>query len=265
MKLFLTAAALIILFGKFAFSQDSFIYAKDDKFYKGNSAFYFLGFSAYYLEWMSSDSSKKYIIDDVFSSAKQTGIKVIRTWAFNSDLDTSKPSVIRYAPYKLKEDGLRALDFVIYKARLYDVNLILTLENNFSDFGGIEQYLKWANILLKPQTGKDYRTNDFFTDDSIKNWYKFYVGAILNRKNTYTGVDYKDEPIIFSFELINEASNTGISSDVINGWYKEMSAYFKSIDGNHLLTTGEVGYDNHPENYSDAGYFYNNIHFVFDG
>lgn len=265
MKLFLTIITLTLLLSRADFSQDSFTYTRDEKFYKGGSEFYFLGFSAYYLQWMSSDTSKRYIADDVFRLAQHTRVKVIRTWAFNSNQDSTIPSIIRYAPYKLKENGLRALDYVIYKAKQYDVNLILTLENNFSDFGGIEQYIYWADLLLEPQTGKVYNKNDFFTDDSIKRWYKFYVSSILNRRNVYNGVKYKDEPIIFSFELINEASNMGISTDFIKDWYREMAVYFKSIDSNHLLTTGEVGYDIHSENYSDPEYFYNNSHYPFNG
>ncbi len=189
MKLFLTTIPLIILFSHTTFPQESFIYTKVEKFYKGGTEFYFLGFSAYYLQWITPDPSKRYMVDDVFSSAKHTGIKVIRTWAFNSNQDSTYQSVIRFAPYKLKENGLRALDYVIYKAKQYDVDLILTLENNFSDFGGIDQYIYWADLLLEPLTGKVYDSNDFFTDDSIKNWYKFYVGSILSRRNIYTGVN----------------------------------------------------------------------------
>ncbi|MCH7724491.1 MAG: T9SS type A sorting domain-containing protein [Bacteroidetes bacterium] len=224
-----------------------------------------MGFGVYYLQWMAADSSTRYIVDNVFKVAKQFGIKVIRTWGFNSNSDSTKHSTIRYEPYKFKEDGLKALDYVIYKAKQYEVNLVLTLENNFNDFGGISQYIDWANNLLTPKTGKVYEHNDFFTDDSIKNWYKYYVNTILNRRNIYTAMRYKDEPIIFSFELINEAANTGFDVNIVTGWYKEMADYFKSIDSNHLLATGEIGYDIHRDYYSDWDFFYNSSQFLFNG
>jgi mannan endo-1,4-beta-mannosidase len=265
MKKLLNIILITVLIGSEGFSQDNFIHTRDQNFYEGDTEFYFLGFSAYYLQWAASDSSKKYIVDDVFRIADETGVKVIRTWAFNSGPDYTGSSVIRFSPYGLKENGLRALDYVIYKAKQYDINLILTLENNFSDFGGIEQYVKWANQFLSPETGKVYNHNDFFTDDSIKNWYKFYVGSILNRTNIYTDVEYKNETVIMSYELINEASNTGHPVSIINDWYREMSACFKSIDNNHMLTTGEIGYDSHKENYSDADLFYNSSYFLFNG
>ncbi len=263
MKLFLPILFFLMLFPHI-YPQD-FFYVKDEKFYRNDSVFSFLGFSAYYLQWIASDSSRKYLVDKVFRTARDNGIKVVRTWAFNSNSDSSIASCIRYAPYGFKENGLRALDYVIYKAKQYDVNLILTLENNFDDFGGIKQYIEWADQFSGGVSTGTYRHSDFFTDDSMRSWYKYYMKLILHRVNAYTGIPYKDEPAIFSFELINEADNDGGSSEFIRNWYNEMADYFKSIDHNHLLTTGETGYDINEDDYSDPDLFYNNTRFLFDG
>ncbi len=159
---------LISLISLQTFSQKLFSPLREEKFYRGDSSFSFLGFSAYYLQWISSDSSKKYLVDKVLNAARENGIRVIRTWAFNSNTDSSKASCIRYSPYGLKENGLRALDYVIYKAKQYDINLVLTFENNFDDFGGINIYTEWADQYLRPVTSKSYSHSDFFTDDSYK-------------------------------------------------------------------------------------------------
>jgi mannan endo-1,4-beta-mannosidase len=214
---------------------------------------------------MASDSSTRYVVNDVFKEAQELGIKVIRTWGFNSNSDSTKNSVIRYHPYNFKEEGLQSLDYVIYKAKQYNVKLVFVLENNFSDFGGIPQYIDWANQLLTPVTGKLYKHNDFFSDDSIKSWYRYYIETLLKRENSYTSILYKNEPAIFSFELINEASNTGFQIDIINKWYIEMADFFKSLDSNHLLTTGEIGYDIYKYEYSDWDFFYNSSQFLFNG
>ncbi len=260
--------ALLILFlfllSRNGNSQD-FFYTKDEKFFRSDSSFFFLGFSAYYLQWIASDSSRKYLVDKVLNTAERNGVKVIRTWGFNSNNDSSKPSCIRYLPYGLKEKGLRALDYVIYKAKQYHVNIILTLENNFDDFGGIKLYTEWADRYSVLPTERKYSHNDFFTDDSMRSWYRFYIKTLLNRVNNYTGTPYKNEPAIFSFELINEADNEGASVEILRNWYCEMADYFKSIDHNHILTTGETGYDIHKEYYSKPELFYNNVHFLFNG
>jgi hypothetical protein len=53
--------------------------------------------------------------------------------------------------------------------------------------------------------------------------------------------------------------------DILYNWYREMSAYFKSIDPNHLLTTGEQGYDIYRHQYSDINLFYDGSMFLLDG
>lgn len=76
---------------------------------------------------------------------------------------------------------------------------------------------------------------------------------------------YKDDPTIFSFELINEASNSRGSYIHIKNWYEKVSKYFRSIDTNHLLTTGEIGYDVSKTKYSEIDFFYSNADFLFNG
>ncbi len=245
------------------FPQQDFVTIKSSKFYLGSTEFRFLGFNAYYLQSIYSGSTKRHFIDDVFKTAKDYGFKVVRTWAFNDSDSENVQGVIRYAPYKYSENGFKALDYIISKANDYNVKVILTLENNQKDFGGIPQYLVWANQYL--ENSGNYNHNDFFTNDSIKAWYKNYLYTILNRKNSFTNILYKNDPSIFSFELMNEAENPDENSQVILNWYNEMSAYFKSIDSNHLLTTGEIGYDISSNHYSNVDLFYNSSYFLFNG
>lgn len=42
----------------------------------------------------------------------------------------------------------------------------------------------------------------FYTDSRCKQAYKNYVSMLLTRTNTYTGVQYKNDPTMFSFELM---------------------------------------------------------------
>lgn len=244
--------------------QNPFIEAKDSKFILKGKDFRFFGVNAYYLQSSAADSRKKYIIDDVFAFAKQSGFKVIRTWAFNNS-DSIYPGVISSKPYELIEQSLSGLDYLLAKAKENELYLILTLANNFSDYGGISQYIKWANQYLPPPPAQPFSHNHFFSEDSILNWYKFYVGSILNRVNAYNGIRYKDDPTIFSFELINEALNSGFSYSYIKNWYEKAADYFKSIDTNHLITTGEIGFDADASKYSNLDFFYNSVNFLFNG
>ncbi|XP_010522867.1 PREDICTED: mannan endo-1,4-beta-mannosidase 1 isoform X3 [Tarenaya hassleriana] len=66
--------------------------------------------------------------------------------------------------------------------------------------------------------------------------------TMLTRKNTITGVMYKDDPTIFAWELINEPRCNDPSGSTLQKWVKEMAAYVKSIDSNHLLEVGLEGF-----------------------
>ena len=45
----------------------------------------------------------------------------------------------------------------------------------------------------------------FYTDSNCKQAYRNYVNMLLQRTNTYTGIQYKNDPTIFSFELMVRA------------------------------------------------------------
>ena len=109
------------------------------------------------------------------------------------------------------------------------------------------QYVKWAQLAGENVTGHD----DFYTNETIKGWYKNYVKTLLNHENVYTGVKYKDDPTVFSWELANEPrceSDAGCEKNVVVNWAKEMSEYVKSIDSNHMLAVGDEGFYNYGYN-----------------
>lgn len=260
MKIFI----LLSIISLTAFPQENFIKITDDKFFLNNDEFRFFGFNAYYLQSESGDTARRYIVNDVLQSAKNIGVNLIRTWAFYESSSFSNPSVIRKSPYEIQESGLIALDYVLQKARESRIYLILTLSNNYSAFGGIPQYILWANQIMLNGSG-NHTHNDFFVNDSLKRWFKYYVELLLNRTNTFNGIKYKDDTTIFSWEMMNEAENPGNNFNIIKSWYKDISSFIKSIDINHLITTGENGYDVYPNLYSDVDLMYNSSNFLVNG
>ncbi|KAG0492768.1 hypothetical protein HPP92_006166 [Vanilla planifolia] len=109
---------------------------------------------------------------------------------------------------------------------------MITLEGRSSMFSGEEN--QGQNI------GSD---DEFFTNAVVKGYYKNHVKTVLTRYNTLTGTAYKDEPIIFAWELMNEPRCLSDSSgNTIQAWITEMAAHVKSIDQNHLLEAGLEGF-----------------------
>jgi mannan endo-1,4-beta-mannosidase len=230
--------------------------------------FCFSGTNNYYIGYRD-----KAMVDDVFKQARAMGLKVIRTPAFidRGSLDDSVASTDRnsWEPYGTKQgvyfqywdpatksvaynegsekdDGLGRLDYVLAKAAEYDVKLVLVLTNNWREFGGMDQYLKWFNLEFHHQ---------FYTDPKAKQAYKNYAAHLIERVNTITNVVYKNDPSIFAWELANQprCRNFGqydqlsdCRADMITSWVKEMSEHIQSLDESHMVAVGDEGFFNRP-------------------
>jgi len=68
---------------------------------------------------------------------------------------------------------LQGLDFVISEAGKNGVQLILSLVNNWNDYGGKSQYVKWA----KEQGQNVNNDDDFYVHPIVKQYYKNHVAV----------------------------------------------------------------------------------------
>lgn len=246
---------------------EGFVYAQGTKFMCDGSPYYYGGTNCYYLIYKSKTE-----VNNVIEDAAKMGIKVIRTWGHldvgtktgtvnssgyqvfqnNNDGSGEKDGVyFQYFDSQLKKpvvnegaDGLQRLDYAIAKAEKEDVKLLITFTNYWDAFGGMGQYVKWAK---EAGISSNLTKEDFYTNETLKGWYKAYINTLLNHTNPYTGRKLKDEPGVFAWELSNEprcSTDSGCKNNVIYNWAKEMSAYVKSIDPYHMVSVGDEGFYN---------------------
>jgi mannan endo-1,4-beta-mannosidase len=212
----------------------------------GSSPFYFLGANAYYLPFIAS-CGRTAAVRALFNHARSLGMTVLRTWAFFDSPDTTDAGVMQFRPGILNETGLRGLDFVVAEANRSSMRLVLPLVNNWDEYGGMNQYVRWRGEAI---TGDH---DQFYSDPVIKGWYQSYVSKLLTRINTVTGVAYMDDPAIMAWELANEPRSSDRSGQLVCRWLDEMSRFVKSIDPNHLVGSGEEGFDVSPAGYGASG------------
>ncbi|MCL7045518.1 hypothetical protein MKW94_025741 [Papaver nudicaule] len=220
------------------FHQDhGFVRTKGTSFMVDGKPLYLNGFNAYWLMTMASQPScDKGKVTDTFEEASRLKMNVVRTWAF-SDGTSYKP--LQSSPASYNEDTFKGLDFVISEAKRNGLYLILSLVNNYPDYGGRKQYVQWARDQGQYLQSDD----DFYTNPLTKDFYKNHVKAVLTRINSITGVAYKDDPTILAWELINEPRcESDLSGKTLQDWIAEMARHVKSIDSNHLLEVGLEGY-----------------------
>jgi mannan endo-1,4-beta-mannosidase len=269
---------LIMALGVRQTGAQEFVRREGNVLLSGTGRFLFTGANAYYLP-IARAYGDSAAVDEVLDAARGLGMTVLRTWAFHDSPDSSDPGVFQYRPGVFNEEGLRALDEVVAGARRRGIRLLFPLVNNWDDYGGMNQYVRWrqepggpsaplgsrygdaeVSAVVAGGVGERYRValsstaghDDFYTDPVIRGWFKGYLSMLLQRVNTVTGVAYRDEPAILGWELANEPRSSDPTGRVVAAWLEEMSAFAKSIDPNHLVGSGEEGGDVDPSSFPAA-------------
>nr|GMC47910.1 mannan endo-1,4-beta-mannosidase 7-like [Ipomoea batatas] len=218
-----------------AAEDDRFVTRDGVHFMMNGSPFYGNGFNAYWLMYVASDPSQRDKISTAFLQAKSHDLSVGRTWAFSD----GGYSPLQYFPGSYNEQMFKGLDFVVSEAGKHGIKLILSLVNNYKDFGGKSQYVEWARNQGQNCSSED----DFYTNAVVKGYYKNHIKAVLTRNNTFTGLAYKDDPTIMAWELMNEPRcQSDLSGNTMQAWIAEMASFLKSIDNKHLLEIGLEGF-----------------------
>ncbi|XP_019152773.1 PREDICTED: mannan endo-1,4-beta-mannosidase 7-like [Ipomoea nil] len=231
-------SAILLFFAVFllrARAEDGFVTRDGVHFMLHGSPFYGNGFNAYWLMYVASDPSQRSKISTAFQQARSHDLSVGRTWAFSD----GGYSPLQYFPGSYNEEMFKGLDFVVSEAGKYGIKLILSLVNNYKEFGGKPQYVEWARNDGQSCSSDD----DFFTNPVVKDYYKNHIKAVLTRNNTLTGLAYKDDPTIMAWELMNEPRcQSDLSGNTMQAWIAEMGSFLKSIDNKHLLEIGLEGF-----------------------
>ncbi len=133
------------------------------------------------------------------------------------------------------------------RANQLGLKLIIVLSNNWNDFGGMNWYVQQAGLK---------KHEDFYTDQKVISAFENYISFVLNHKNIYTDVQYKDDPTIMAWEIANEPRNEGNSPEVITKWAEKISNFIRKIDPNHLIGVGDEGwfYEKNSSNWAYNGY-----------
>jgi mannan endo-1,4-beta-mannosidase len=236
-----------------------FVVRAGNRLMLGNQPFRFAGNNTYYLQPEVAYNNLAGAREALDKMATM-GLTVARAIGFNdhpSPANNSRcpgmqttpagndPAAIQFSPGVFCEQNLVALDIAVAEARARNVRLILYLTNNFTAYGGIRRYVYWR--LNREPSAQEIQL--FYTDATIRMWFRNYVSMLLNRRNTVTDTLYRDEPAILAWELGNELRNEGGNAQVLLDWMKEMAAHIKSIDQKHLVGDGGEGFDNDPNRY----------------
>ncbi|WZZ02531.1 hypothetical protein YC2023_088452 [Brassica napus] len=267
---FLTCAAFMYLSLGFRGGEPEvgFVSRNGTQFVLDGKPLYVNGWNSYWFMDHAVNDHSRHRVGAMLQAGSKMGLTVCRTWAFND----GGYNALQISPGRFDERVFKqrlgmvelillienralerictclfclgscgqALDHVIAEAKTHGVRLLLSLVNNLQAYGGKTQYVNWA---WQEGVGLSSSNDSFFFDPSIRRYFKNYLTVLLTRKNSITGIEYRNDPTIFAWELINEPRCfTDISGDTLQDWINEMTAFIKSIDNKHLLTVGLEGF-----------------------
>jgi len=219
--------------GSDANQQKHFIQVSDDgrSFTLDGKKFFVHGFNQ--PQMMTHAVDNKVHILEVLEDAELHGFNLMRTWAFNDGFD--QWNSLQLFPGIFDEKVFRALDYVLLQSRKHKIRVLLSITNQWEDYGGITQYYDWANV----SGGVD----SFYSNLECRGMYQNFVRTLLERKNMYTGIRYKDDEFILGWDLVNEPRmENGPDTSALQSWTDEMARFIKSVDSNHLVTSGSEGF-----------------------
>lgn len=158
-----------------------------------------------------------------------------------------KPT-LQTAPGVYNNDLWLGLDFLLDEMNKRDMKAVVVLGNFWTWSGGFAQYIRWNDHgdIPYPQEApyswwayEEY-TKMFFADTTAQAWYRDHIERVITRCNTISGVKYSDDPTIMSWQLANEPRGNDLP-EAFNTWIAATADYIKSLDDNHLVSTGSEG------------------------
>src|SRR5450432_1568688 len=200
-------------------TRPGFVQVRDGRFMVDGRPFRFVGAN---VAVMFREEDRAHM-PETLRQAARAGIKVVRVWAFGEGgPDDVKPIgdfndwprnfFFRKTPDQWNENAFVELDRTIAEAARNNLRVQLCLTNWWRDTGGVTQYLRWAGIKDADDDKSPFGVNAeramlFYTNETTRRLYRQHLEKIATRRNSVTGLLYRDDPTIFGYELMNEAQS----------------------------------------------------------
>jgi mannan endo-1,4-beta-mannosidase len=208
----------------------NYITAKKDKLMDGEKEFRFVSYNIPNLHYIEDYMDFKatnpwrlptdFEIRDALRSIKHSGGKIARTYTLSVRKNNESEKIIRHvlAPGKFNEKAFVAIDRVLKIANEEGIRVILPILDNWKWWGGAKEYADFRGM----------ERNAFWTDSLLISDFKKTIEFYVNRKNSITGIPYKEDKSILGWETGNELRCP-------YSWCAEIAKYIKSLDKNHLV------------------------------
>lgn len=241
----------LVLLAQISYGQD-FVRVMDGHFYQGASPYKFLGANYWYGMYLGSDTElgDKDRLKRELDHLESLGVNNLRVLASSegSGMYQVIPTLLNEGR-DYNEKLFIGIDYLLNELRKRDMTAVMVLNNFWMWSGGMPQYVSWAegtNVPLPDiENGGSWDpfisySLKFFENEEAQKTYLKHLKKILNRRNTLTGLKYKNDPTILSWQLANEPRAYG-KQQQYRAWIERTSSYLKKKDKNHMVSLGAEG------------------------
>lgn len=172
-----------------------------------------------------------------------------------SPLKNSVRPTFRNRTSHYNETLLRGLDHALAEIGRRGLTAVIYLTNFWEWSGGMMTYLYWTNggryINMNdpahPWPEFADMSSEFYGHAAAVRMFDDYVRAVVGRRNTVTGRLYREDPAIMAWQLANEPRPGGSNEagrkhmPAYLAWIGGTARLIKSIDSNHMVSTGSEG------------------------
>lgn len=252
------ALIISLAFSLPGYAQQGFVKVKGTAFTIDGKPYRYIGTNYWYGGLLATNGAAgKKRLKTELDFLKQHGVTNLRVMVGAEGITTYKyrtPNEKTLQPQagKFNENIMAGLDYLLNELAKRNMKAVLHFTNTWEWSGGIGQYLKWNGYGEQPypkSLGGYYSwdklrqyISQFYSCKPCMDELDNYIRYVLHRTNSLNGKKYTQDPSIMAWEIINEPRPMEKAAvPAFEQWISHVAALVKSIDKNHLLTTGSEG------------------------
>ncbi len=241
------------------YSVNNFITVKGDRFFQGDTPYFFVGTNLWYGCYLGSTgiTGDRERLKNELDRLKSINVDNLRILASSekSSIKKSLKPAIQTELGVYNEELLEGLDYLLFEMAKRNMHAVIYLNNYWEWSGGMGQYNAWAEgveVVDPGDVSKNWQefndfVSSFYRNEKANKYFRQFIKSIVTRKNIYTNKYYLEDPTIMAWELANEP-RPGNGEEVNKyvkyyyNWIDNTASYIHTLDPNHLVTTGNEGW-----------------------
>lgn len=233
-------------------ASDRFVRVENGEFVRYGQPYQFVGFNYWYGPTLGTTPEGKRRLMRELDTMHKYGISNLRVLVGGDGgkTDSMVSPALQYEQGKYDQSLLEGLDFLLAEMAKRHMVAVLYLTNNWIWSGGFAQYLEWNGYgkipspFLPPYDWDKFQnyTMQFHSCEPCMAAFEKHVDFILTRTNSVTGVAYRDDPTIMSWQVANEPRVRNEAHEAtFTAWMNRTVEQINALAPNQLISTGAEG------------------------